>query len=173
MHKSPGFSGRSKLSSLYLIPTLHTPSSSSSCLALKPAITFLQPTEPPARPRDHIQAMWVWADRREVKITIPAPSLQMQTFPLAMEMFITASRARENVALQWLTAPLRSISIYPNCSIFSHEPWHQLSLGYTLRFKTPARISSQISGQERQHNLFIFDGLVMSQPWSYHNWGFL
>lgn len=173
MHKSPGFSGRSKLSSLYLIPTLHTPSSSSSCLALKPAITFLQPTEPPAQPRDHIQAMWVWADRREVKITIPAPSLQMQTFPLAMEMFITASRATENVALQWLTAPPRSISIYPNCSIFSHEPWRQLSLRYTLRFKTPARIFSQISGQERQHNVFIFEGLVMSQPWSYHNWGFL
>ena len=75
MHKSPGFSGRSKLSSMHLIPTLHVPSSSSSRLSLKPANTFLQPTVLPAQPKDHIQVMRVWADRREVKITIPALSL--------------------------------------------------------------------------------------------------
>lgn len=100
MHKSPGFSGRSKLSSTLLIPTLRAPSSSSSCLAWKPAITFLQPTVPPAQPRDHVQVTGVWADRREVKITIPALSLHMQAFPLPMETFITASRAREKLASQ-------------------------------------------------------------------------
>lgn len=174
MQKSPGFSGRSKLCSMHLIPTLHTPSSRSNCLALQPAITFLEPTVPPPQPRDHIQVMWVWADKREVKIAIPALSFHMQTFPLPMEMFITASRARENLALQWLIAPLRSTSIYPTWGIFSHEPWQQLSLWCALRFKTPVRISSHISGQGRQRNLFVFYGLVMSWPQScYRNWGFL
>lgn len=143
MHQSLGLSGRSKLSSMHLISSLHAPSSSSSFLALKAAITFPQPT-------DHIQVVWVWADKREVKIAIPALILHMQTFPPSVEMFNTATMVRENLVSQWLTAPHRSTFTYPTCSSFSQEPWEQLSLWHALRSTILARISSQISGQGRQ-----------------------
>lgn len=93
MHQSLGLSGRSKLSSVHLISSLHAPSSSSSFLALKPAITSPQPT-------DHTQVVQVWADRREVKIAVPALSLHMQTFPAPVEMFNMTTMVRENLVSQ-------------------------------------------------------------------------
>lgn len=54
-------------------------------------------------PTDHIQVVPGWADRREVKIAIPALSLRMQTFPPPVEMFNTATMVRENlVSSDWL-----------------------------------------------------------------------
>lgn len=165
MHQSLGLSGRSKLSSMHLISSLHAPSSSSSFLALKPAITFPQSTA-------HRQVVRVWADRREAKIAIPALILHRQTFPPPGEMFNTATMVRENLVSQWLTAPHRSTSTYPTCSSFSQEPWKQLSLWHALRFTTLARVSSQFSGQGRQLNLSRFSKLVTSWPQSCYSEGF-
>lgn len=159
MQQSLGLSGRSKLSFMHLISSLHAPSSSSSFLALKPAISFPQITY----------------RLSECGLKEASKNSQLWSFPRRLShhqwKYLTQQQYQGEPGFPVTDRTLWVNLHLHNCSSFSQEPWEQLSLWYGLRFTPLARISSQMSGYTTEPLWLFQTGYELTTVLLF--WGFL